>query len=377
MWKQFFLVTAIMQLLQWPTAVTAANLLCVFSLLLVPSSARYLSHNPDALDTELLNHHDYDETIIHPDESFKQQSIENDEDNEVISVRLLNSFISNPYSSTVHEVQDVFYENIQTTSPDTGSSITEPPHYPATTEDDLLRSTHESTENFISSTTESIVEHLNEETSISTTSRELQTTTKPIYVQTSAALVLTPAAVPIETTTEQVITPLAPVIGTRKRVARNFEDFKIAPEIDLKRLNFGNMHGLRIRDLLASSLPPESTEQSDTPSTNTKSSAECPCSSRKTRKSVDYDTYDDYTDYEQPPAVQFPRLKNLFSDQGQSQDNDAPETDTAIERAERIQGALERIMGIVTIISHVDNFIQKKTKQSIKRLARLYESGEE
>uniref|UniRef100_A0A182WNT3 Uncharacterized protein n=1 Tax=Anopheles minimus TaxID=112268 RepID=A0A182WNT3_9DIPT len=94
----------------------------------------------------------------------------------------------------------------------------------------------------------------------------------------------------------------------------------------------------------------------------------------------DYDYYDDY-DYNEvqklpsPRALAdrpmlFPAMSRLLA--GGSGEH--PEN--SIERAEKVHGTLERLMGIVTIFSHVDDFIQRKTKQSIRRLARLYESEE-
>ncbi|ETN60813.1 hypothetical protein AND_007563 [Anopheles darlingi] len=50
--------------------------------------------------------------------------------------------------------------------------------------------------------------------------------------------------------------------------------------------------------------------------------------------------------------------------------------ENSAERAQMVHGALERLMGIVTIFSHVDELIQRRTKKSIRRLARFYESDE-
>ncbi|XP_052889602.1 uncharacterized protein LOC128297926 [Anopheles moucheti] len=92
----------------------------------------------------------------------------------------------------------------------------------------------------------------------------------------------------------------------------------------------------------------------------------------------DYDYYDDY-DYNEvqkrPRSLAdrpmlFPAMSRLLA-VGSSEVQES-----SIERAEKVHGTLERLMGIVTIFSHVDDFIQRKTKQSIRRLARLYESEE-
>ncbi|XP_050069957.1 uncharacterized protein LOC126558063 [Anopheles maculipalpis] len=95
----------------------------------------------------------------------------------------------------------------------------------------------------------------------------------------------------------------------------------------------------------------------------------------------DYDEYDDYdyNEVQKRPATRslgeratlFPAMSRLLAGTGSSE---VPES--SIERAEKVHGTLERLMGIVTIFSHVDEFIQRKTKQSIRRLARLYESEE-
>ncbi|XP_035904221.1 uncharacterized protein LOC118508495 [Anopheles stephensi] len=92
----------------------------------------------------------------------------------------------------------------------------------------------------------------------------------------------------------------------------------------------------------------------------------------------DYDDYDDYNELQKLPASRsaadrpmlFPAMSRLLAaGSGELQEG-------SIERAEKVHGTLERLMGIVTIFSHVDEFIQRKTKQSIRRLARLYESEE-
>ncbi|XP_061499876.1 uncharacterized protein LOC133391273 [Anopheles gambiae] len=94
----------------------------------------------------------------------------------------------------------------------------------------------------------------------------------------------------------------------------------------------------------------------------------------------DYDEYDDYEDYGElklPPAparpLLLPAMSRLLAPPAVGS-GEHPES--SVERAEKVHGTLERLMGIVTIFSHVDEFIQRKTKQSIRRLARLYESEE-
>ncbi|XP_058129153.1 uncharacterized protein LOC131288854 [Anopheles ziemanni] len=119
----------------------------------------------------------------------------------------------------------------------------------------------------------------------------------------------------------------------------------------------------------------------------------CGCQHRKrslapqhyssSEENADYDEYDDY-DYNDvrrsaipygkladAGPMLFPAMSRLLAP-GSSE----PATEGSVERAEKVHGTLERLMGIVTIFSHVDEFIQRKTKQSIRRLARLYESEE-
>uniref|UniRef100_A0A182V2N3 Uncharacterized protein n=2 Tax=Anopheles merus TaxID=30066 RepID=A0A182V2N3_ANOME len=94
----------------------------------------------------------------------------------------------------------------------------------------------------------------------------------------------------------------------------------------------------------------------------------------------DYDEYDDYEDYGElklPPAPARPLLLPAMSRLLAAPAVGSGEHhESSVERAEKVHGTLERLMGIVTIFSHVDEFIQRKTKQSIRRLARLYESEE-
>uniref|UniRef100_A0A3F2YVE5 Uncharacterized protein n=1 Tax=Anopheles culicifacies TaxID=139723 RepID=A0A3F2YVE5_9DIPT len=94
----------------------------------------------------------------------------------------------------------------------------------------------------------------------------------------------------------------------------------------------------------------------------------------------DYDYYDDY-DYNEVQKMPSPRAladrPMLFPAMSRLLAGGSSEVqESSIERAEKVHGTLERLMGIVTIFSHVDDFIQRKTKQSIRRLARLYESEE-
>ncbi|XP_058055927.1 uncharacterized protein LOC131207333 [Anopheles bellator] len=114
----------------------------------------------------------------------------------------------------------------------------------------------------------------------------------------------------------------------------------------------------------------------------------CGCQHRKRaapRHSYSYeddgDGEQDYGDYDyvndlrsrtpKGGAVLFPVMSRLLAPVAPDE-----HVESSVERAEKVHGALERLMGIVTIFSHVDEFIQKKTKQSIRRLARLYESEE-
>lgn len=184
------------------------------------------------------------------------------------------------------------------------------------------------------------------------------------------------------------------VLGTRKRTARNHADYYQYPSIDLDQLDFDDLEysegdEIRLKELLATRFIPESSEQhrSDQPTNK-----DCTCATEKPQSASvnaeDYDYYQDFpTPQPHPPMLphhangRFARRKRLQRQQPeQASDEYLPPTmpmdATSMERAERMHGALERIMGIVTIMSHVDNFIQKKTKQSIRRLARLYESSE-
>uniref|UniRef100_A0AAG5CZA9 Uncharacterized protein n=1 Tax=Anopheles atroparvus TaxID=41427 RepID=A0AAG5CZA9_ANOAO len=94
----------------------------------------------------------------------------------------------------------------------------------------------------------------------------------------------------------------------------------------------------------------------------------------------DYDDYDyDYNDVRRSAPrfdklgdgpMLFPVMSRLLAPAS------SEPQEGSVERAEMVHGTLERLMGIVTIFSHVDEFIQRKTKQSIRRLARLYDSEE-
>uniref|UniRef100_A0A182QL98 Uncharacterized protein n=1 Tax=Anopheles farauti TaxID=69004 RepID=A0A182QL98_9DIPT len=105
-----------------------------------------------------------------------------------------------------------------------------------------------------------------------------------------------------------------------------------------------------------------------------------PFSSEETFDSLsDYDDYDyDLNDVRKAPMrrslgdgpMLFPAMSRLLAA------GSGETLESSVERAEKVHGTLERLMGIVTIFSHVDEFIQRKTKQSIRRLARLYESEE-
>ncbi|XP_053660005.1 uncharacterized protein LOC128709046 [Anopheles marshallii] len=167
------------------------------------------------------------------------------------------------------------------------------------------------------------------------------------------------------------------------------------PKIDIKKLNLDHLEN----DLLSFStlVPPQALALASVSSSARllprsikpeEAVPTCGCQHKKRSLSKnlyssedpvdDYDYYDDY-DYNEvqkrPRSLAdrpmlFPAMSRLLA-VGSSEVQES-----SIERAEKVHGTLERLMGIVTIFSHVDDFIQRKTKQSIRRLARLYESEE-
>ncbi|XP_058451137.1 uncharacterized protein LOC131430293 isoform X2 [Malaya genurostris] len=335
--------------------------------------------------------------------------MENNEDNEVISVRLLNRYSSIPYSSKSTEVQTISYENVEESIyPYTSNSLNNEDETDSTTLQNsssnpifpILEITNNATTTSTTTTTATTTTTSTTSRPITQNSYEYDWSSSRIEIPDSVEASVENWSIPIEelplptsthlpsssamvittTSTEPTIAPQAKIIGERKRVARMYDEYQKPPEMDLRRMNFGNLNGFRFKDLFPQGSIPESMEQPNSKHyarPHSGASSGCPCAKRH-QESYDYtEDGDDYFDNQQPPNVQFPRIKRLLAGKSSTLEDELPETDLSIERAERMQGALERIMGIVTIISHVDNFIQKKTKQSIKRLARLYDSSEE
>ncbi|XP_058822896.1 uncharacterized protein LOC131684222 [Topomyia yanbarensis] len=384
------------------TATAATVILLLFSILFVPSNARITFDFPEKLKTLTLIHGD-DNIMMQSQENRERSPMETDADNEVISVRLLNRY-STQFTSATTDLENVSYENIQdsrytdTSTNKAVSTVTEPAH--DTTDSTTLktepaRDTTDSTTLKTETTPIPIIapiiqdsfehdwEHSREDIpeSLEPSVERFTMTIKPIASRTSTQRPHSSTAVIATTSTTPTMPPETKNVGERKRVARKHDDYHRPPGIDLRRLNIGNLDGFRFQDLFSHRSIPESIEQPAIEHHQVQPHASlktgCPCA-KHGRKFVDYDeNEDDYPDYEQSTDVQFPRMKRLLAGQSPMLEENLPATDLSIERAERMQGALERIMGIVTIISHVDNFIQKKTKQSIRRLARLYESSEE
>uniref|UniRef100_A0A182FQV2 Uncharacterized protein n=1 Tax=Anopheles albimanus TaxID=7167 RepID=A0A182FQV2_ANOAL len=219
--------------------------------------------------------------------------------------------------------------------------------------------------------------------------RKLYTTSSPSTVETERPLPSYPLNAtpePASTTSTSSIKPTAqPKIDITKLNLQHLEDEFLAYP------TFGRMHPSRI----VARLRPRSMKRSTDPVPASRAPASGTCSCRQSRKrrarkiNYSYDVggedddenelndsgpgyeYGDYNELRRSPADVahlFPVVSHLLAQEENGENS--------MERAQVVHGALERLMGIVTIFSHVDELIQRRTKKSIRRLARLYESDE-
>lgn len=319
-------------------------------------------------------------------------------------MRLLNSFqLMKPYAGLQKEEEEEELEEGQNVSYENMLESEDGPVELTSRNDtavmSLLETSTVSTSTSSSSTTGSSSSTSRSTTVEIYTELPTTTTTKPAILSTRPSSTTTSTTLRPTTSTSTVnpvvVTPQPMVFGTRKRTARNHADYYQYPSIDLDQLDFDDLEysdvdGMRLKELLATRFIPESSEQHHRDQPTNK---DCPCATEQPQSApVDAEDYDYYQDLPTPQPhppmmphhanARFARRKRLQRQQPEqaSEEYLAPtmpmDGATSMERAERMHGALERIMGIVTIMSHVDNFIQKKTKQSIRRLARLYESSE-
>ncbi|XP_062560706.1 uncharacterized protein LOC134224997 isoform X2 [Armigeres subalbatus] len=374
-----------------PQMIAIATSLLVLSLMISLSRARVSNSGPEKPFSVA---HNEDETSLH---NYHYPNImENDEENEVISVRLLNSHLKpisadNKHDSYEHvpefsaekvvsktDIKNTLSNTIETTTV-SFQMLTTMPQKP---EDYSLE------KDWIQSRIE---------IPISSEEMEIATTTTIPKPQTSSITTHIP---PFTTSVLPPTTPKAPLVfGNRRRKARNYNYYDELPEVDLDHidpdeLEESAMNGKRLKDLIAQGFKRNNVEDSSrsknrrakTRPTSTTTTI-CPCAKRRkhpppTNDYYAFDDDNDYNDHSESIPQRPPVKKRLINQQNRlpSDDDDEDYLDdlnASLERAERVQGALERIMGIVTIMSHVDSFIHKKTKQSIRRLAKLYESVEE
>ncbi|XP_065092636.1 uncharacterized protein LOC135713449 [Ochlerotatus camptorhynchus] len=371
-----------------------ATLLLILSLLIVHCNARVVR-------SELGKHpsliHNEDEVMFHNLEY--PNMVENDEENEVIAVRLLNSHLSKSLLSNPVDVQNVSYESVQDVRTDENRTELETEGIQRDTiETTTARNKMEST---TSQTLHSYDKSLEEDWVRSQIEIPLSSEEEEIHYEgskiiatpgsfTTSTTLTTPKSTP---TTAKILfraTTLPPstfrspvVFGYRRRKARNHHYYyDELPEIDFDQIDLGDLedseiNGKRLKELVAHGYEPESIEQpvrprKRRPKMQPIQTTECPCANERRQQSVD-----DYDDQSVEHRQLAPLKKRFINQQNQLPTEDFLDPDMSMEQAERVQGALERIMGIVTIMSHVDSFIHKKTKQSIRRLAKLYESEEE
>ncbi|XP_050087161.1 uncharacterized protein LOC126572136 [Anopheles aquasalis] len=212
--------------------------------------------------------------------------------------------------------------------------------------------------------------------------RKFYTTSSPSTVETEGPLATSPSTVTSEpeSTSTSSIKPVAqPRIDINKLNLQHLEDEFLAYPA------FGRMHPSRS----VSRFRPRSMKRSTDPA----ASGTCSCRQSRKRRArkinYSYDVggddddendlndsgpaygYGDYNDLRRSSADVahlFPVVSHLLAQEENGENS--------MERAQMVHGALERLMGIVTIFSHVDELIQRRTKKSIRRLARLYESDE-
>ncbi|XP_049279788.1 uncharacterized protein LOC125762079 [Anopheles funestus] len=226
-------------------------------------------------------------------------------------------------------------------------------------------------------------------TTKTTTVRKVQRKIRRLQSVSSSSSTHRPSSSTQQTSSSRVVTPTTTTTTSAK---------PHIPKIDITKLNLDHLEN----DLLpfptlippqALALPPVSSSARLLPRSIKPDEVIPTCGCQHKKRSLAKDLYsseemldpvDDYYDDYDYNEVQkmisprslanrpmlFPAMSRLLA----AGSGEMPES--SIERAEKVHGTLERLMGIVTIFSHVDEFIQRKTKQSIRRLARLYESDE-
>ncbi|XP_055605099.1 uncharacterized protein LOC129753323 [Uranotaenia lowii] len=412
---QFPLSTSIMQINCAQRTFPVTVVLMMF-LLPTCTSSRTVGTKADAIGVIKSAFRDDNDGIYFPqkyDTIRGAKSAENDEDNEVISVRLLNRYHhATPFAFVTENQDHVSYENVNESPENVTWKTTErveslnvsSASTTATREVTTITNTPMDADIYDGDIS---LEHgwVHSKLEIPESSEEhytQHTTMTPTTVQSTSKMTTKPS-------TKQSTHPTtvsAFVLSSRKRLARDHNQPISLKDVDSSMPNYSDIHGKEIdRKLLVS--------ENKKPR-KSKAKLDCPCANQRTTTTTTSTTeqplnYDEYEydeledDYEiDPPRLYdsnyatttslpttttlpqrfLPRSKRLLVDSYQNDDSEygsfEDQQDTlSVERAERMQGALERIMGFVTIMSHVDSFIQKKTKQSIRRLAKLYQSGEE
>ncbi|XP_019537386.3 uncharacterized protein LOC109408513 [Aedes albopictus] len=382
-----------------PQVIAVATPLLILSLIIVHSNARVLTKGHMKASTLSVAHNE-EEIMVH---DFDYPTMmEKDEANEVIAVRLLNSHRTTSFQPNSAELQNVSYENVQEDPKVTlydGDKGQRDAIEPTTISIKLLSTTSQKSlpaddysleKDWVRSRIEIPVsseeDHVSFVTSTTQKSRTEATTTHVPTLTISSSPLTTPKV------------PL--VFGYRRRKPRNYNYYDDLPEIDFDQIDVSELEDSKTNDQQFMDIIAEGFQRSkeDKPSRSKKrrpkkqpkttSTTPCPCLYQKRQPlpsydyAIDYDDGNDDDQYIEPKPRRPPVKKRLISHQNRlppptGDDDYLTDPSSSIERVERVQSALERIMGIVTIMSHVDSFIHKKTKQSIRRLAKLYESVEE
>ncbi|XP_021706048.1 uncharacterized protein LOC110678017 [Aedes aegypti] len=370
------------------------TLLC-FQLINVQSNARVITFEQEKRPILSATHNE-DEVMMH---NYDYPTVmENDEANEVISVRLLNSHRPSSFLPNSAELQNVSYESTQ--EDPTGKVI---PQY--NTENVQSMPIESTTISLQTLSTSSHIplppddyslekDWIRSRIEIPISSEEDEVASPAsLTMPKSRSLTSTTQVTPLTTTLPPSTTPKTPIIfGHRKRKARNYNYYDDLPEVDFDQIDISDLEDSEtnrkpFKDIIAQGFKREGDKKSNRskkrrPKTKPSTTTACPCLDERHQSPVaydyafEYDNDDDqYIEHRQRPPVR----KRLISQQNglQQSEDYLMDPTSSIERVERVQSALERIMGIVTIMSHVDSFIHKKTKQSIRRLAKLYESVEE
>ncbi|XP_055637182.1 uncharacterized protein LOC129775928 isoform X2 [Toxorhynchites rutilus septentrionalis] len=332
--------------------------------------------------------HEDDQIVLKKHVIDEQGSVENNEENEVISVRLLNSFQLTPFSSISTEVQNILYENVQETpenntaqKPINEWNITMVPYDRIKTT--MTPSSNNTSPKVVQSITDDSLEHdwVYSRLEIPESTEEPNksfTTTDAKTWDTSERQISKSTTALVNTSTVRNSHPPEIVVASRKRTARNKNSYH-SWQSDLNNINLEDLDYSEVLDeimqseLSSSSSGAESEEQSDEytdqPSEEQHNSiGNCRCAEKNRPTKV--------TKCDHPRSPQHIFRRRLHNRHDGQVVDDSSSPNLSIEHTERMQSAFERFMGLVTIMSHVDSFIQKKAKQSIRRLARLYESNE-